>query len=99
MPRNEMTLNFPRRHRSLQGHFPGNPVVPAVAILSELISWAELETGRRVAAIKSARFRSALRPEDNWTVQMEERGDTTLGITCSCDGRVAMSAKFVLEQA
>ncbi len=96
MRQSEMKLLFSKKHPSLQGHFPGNPVVPAAAILAELMAWAESETGRQVKAIKSARFRSALRPEVCWTVEMEERADKTLGITCSDQGRVAMSAKLVL---
>lgn len=90
---------FSSRHPSLQGHFPGNPVVPAVAILAELVAKVESESGSRVTGVKSARFRSALRPEVCWTVEMVERADKTLGITCIDQGRIAMSAKLILERA
>jgi 3-hydroxymyristoyl/3-hydroxydecanoyl-(acyl carrier protein) dehydratase len=94
-----MKLMFSKQHPSIEGHFPGNPVVPAVAILSELMAWAESETGRRVIGVKSARFRSALHPEVCWTAEMEKRSGGTLGITCRDQGRVTMSAKLFLERA
>lgn len=94
-----MKLMFSKRHPSVEGHFPGNPVVPAVTILSELVAWAESETGRRVTGVKSARFRSALHPEVCWTAEMEERSVGTLGITCNDQGRVTMSATLILERA
>lgn len=32
-----VTFEFPREHPALRGHFPGNPVVPAVLILDEVL--------------------------------------------------------------
>jgi len=93
-----MKLMFSKLHPSIEGHFPGNPVVPAVAILSELMAWAESETGGRVTGVKSARFRSALHPDVCWTAEIEERSGNTLGITCRDQGRVTMSAKLILER-
>lgn len=98
MQRGKTDLMFSKGHPSLQGHFPGNPVVPAVVILAELMARVKSETGFGVRSIKSARFRSPLRPEVRWTVEMEERAGQTLGITCSDQGRVTMSAKMVLER-
>ncbi len=97
--RRETELVFSAGHPCLEGHFPGNPVVPAAAILAELTAWAEAELGRPVVGIKSARFRAALRPETSWSVAMESGADQAASITCSSDGEVRMSAKLVLARS
>ena len=94
--RKERTLAFPRQHPSLNGHFPDHPIVPALAILAELTAWAESETGRSVAGVKSARFRSALLPEVEWSAALEAGQGDTVSVTCQEGGRVVMTAKLVL---
>ena len=96
--RRETLLAFAADHPCLAGHFPGNPVVPAAAILAELTAWAEAELGRPVVGVKSARFRAALLPEATWSVALEGGGDRDASITCSSDGEVRMSAKLLLER-
>lgn len=52
-------------HPSLQGHFPGNPIVPGVVLLDAVIANVELATGRRVNRVEQAKFHSALRPGES----------------------------------
>lgn len=59
-----------------QGHFPGNPVLPGVAQLSELAlplaraAWPELPALRRVTRLKFHRF---ARPGEDLTVRVARR--------------------------
>ena len=53
---------FPEDAACVAGHFPGNPVVPAAAILAELIPWVEAQLDRKVSGVTSARFRRPLIP-------------------------------------
>lgn len=73
MQKAERTLAFSSDSPCLEGHFPGNPVVPAVAILAELIGWTEERLGRRVTGVTNARFRKPLLPDTTWQVVLEAR--------------------------
>lgn len=92
-----MTLTFSRRHPCLEGHFPDDPIVPAVAILAEVTAWVEAEAGRPVVGVKSARFRAALRPETTWDLVMDRSRDGAIGVTARNEGRIVMSAKFIMD--
>ena len=51
------------------GHFPGNPVLPAIVQIRAVVSLAEEEGGKtlRLAAVRSAKFLAPIRPdEDVW---------------------------------
>lgn len=97
MQKAERALVFPAGSPCLEGHFPGNPVVPAVAILAELIGWSEEQLGRRVTGVTNARFRKPLLPGSTWQVTLEAGtpGEATL---IAHDGEgMAMRARLATE--
>ena len=98
-PAIETTLSFPPDSPCLAGHFPGNPVVPAAAILAAVTAWAERELGCRVAGVASARFRRPLLPDAVWRVSLEEDDADAVLVTARDDGRVAMSLRLRVEPA
>ena len=53
--RHSATLSVPAQHPSLAGHFPGNPIVPGVVLLDEVIAAAEawLGDGFHVAGFRT----------------------------------------------
>lgn len=64
------------------GHFPGHPILPGIAILAfvkEAIVAAERDEGRRVAIIglRRVRFRLPVSPEDRMEIRIvrEQKGD------------------------
>ncbi|HVG01458.1 MAG TPA: hypothetical protein VM842_01145 [Nitrospira sp.] len=65
-------------HPSLAGHFPGNPVVPGVVILNELLeateSWLHWE--RDPVAVASVKFLRLLRPNEPFTLLLEQRSES-----------------------
>ena len=95
--RRETTLSFPPDSPCLAGHFPGNPVVPAAAILAAVTGWTERELGRKVAGIASARFRSPLLPGAAWNVVLEEGEAGAVMVTGRDAERIAMSLRLRLE--
>ena len=97
MPASRMTLAFSRQHPCLDGHFPDNPIVPAVAILAEVSVWVEAEIGRPVVGVKSARFRAVLRPETTWDLVMDRSLDGAIKVTGRNEGPIVMSAKFIMD--
>lgn len=66
------------------GHFPNEPILPGIAILSmvtDVIKHHESEKGKkiRIAAIKRVRFRLPVRPDDMLTIStyLSPQGDDT----------------------
>jgi 3-hydroxymyristoyl/3-hydroxydecanoyl-(acyl carrier protein) dehydratase len=94
----ERSLTFPHDAPCLSGHFPGRPVVPAVAILAELISWAERETGQAIAGVRSARFRRPLLPGVTWRVDLEATGEDELTLSGKDQGSLAMKARLIVDR-
>lgn len=64
MTRLDFEVRVAADHPALQGHFPGNPIVPGVVLLDAVIANVELATGRGIARIEQAKFHSALRPDE-----------------------------------
>ena len=97
MRQRETTLSFPEDSACLTGHFPGNPVVPAVAILAALIEWVERDLGRKVLGVDSARFRKSLLPGVEWRVVLEQKAPDAAVLTSKDGTQVAMNLRLRLE--
>lgn len=95
-----MTLfSIPCDHPALPGHFPGQPIVPAVVLLDEvsaqLATWAPPV---HISRIVSAKFMSPLLPEQTCQVMFSHRGDGLIRFVCSCGEReVASGLLEILE--
>lgn len=63
-------------HPSLPGHFPGNPVVPGVVVLGEVLAAAERLTGARIGALRlpQVKFVQPLLPGQPARIEMERSG-------------------------
>ncbi|MCP4992520.1 MAG: hydroxymyristoyl-ACP dehydratase [Gammaproteobacteria bacterium] len=59
-------------HPSLVGHFPGNPIVPAVLLLEQVrCQLSELISDRRIGEIRQVKFYSPLLPEQQALLDLE----------------------------
>ena len=65
-------------HSSLPGHFPGNPIVPGVLLLDEVIRTAESWLGRSVyvRGISQVKFVQPLLPEEPARISLALDGAT-----------------------
>ena len=63
-------------HPSLEGHFPGNPVVPGVLVLDRVAAILEAWTGQPVgaAALPQVKFVQPLLPGQRAEVSLQRQG-------------------------
>jgi acyl-coenzyme A synthetase/AMP-(fatty) acid ligase/3-hydroxymyristoyl/3-hydroxydecanoyl-(acyl carrier protein) dehydratase len=76
-----------------QGHFPGNPVVPAALILDEVVRKAErrLALPARAWEVSSAKFLSPLRPGEVLRIDLEVSAEAEVRFACATNDRAVAS--------
>jgi 3-hydroxymyristoyl/3-hydroxydecanoyl-(acyl carrier protein) dehydratase len=90
------------------GHFPGNPILPGIAILAlvkEAIIASELREGRRVliSGLGRVRFRLPVKPDDLMTLEItrEKKRDRMVAYSFSVNlaGEAACTGAFTARLA
>jgi 3-hydroxymyristoyl/3-hydroxydecanoyl-(acyl carrier protein) dehydratase len=67
----------------LRGHFPGNPVVPAVIILEMVLeAIRRWKGGVVVSGVPYVKFMAPLPPNVSFTIGLREIGDCAIGFEC-----------------
>ncbi len=84
------------------GHFPGNPILPAIVQVCAVVSLAEEEEGKplRLAAVRSAKFLSPIRPGEEVSIgyrRSVDSGNPICDATLTVEGKT--SASFQLRLA
>jgi 3-hydroxyacyl-[acyl-carrier-protein] dehydratase len=88
------------------GHFPEEPILPGVAILSmaaEMVRhFEEIQQRKiRIAGLKRVRFRLPIKPHDTVTIELTcEKADGVLscGFQARVEGEIACTGVFLAEQ-
>ena len=89
---------IPTDHPSLQGHFPGNPIVPGVVILNEVVRLIEQKiTSRAIVGIRSVKFIKPLRPGGEVVLFVDQNDSDVLNIVCEHNGDVLVKGQLVLS--
>lgn len=82
-----MAVNFciHSDHPALLGHFPGQPIVPGVVILNEVIHAYESNCSEAVflSAIPTVKFLQPLLPEKICTVEFSQQDQHVVKFKCS----------------
>ena len=76
-PRVESAFTIAPDHPAFAGHFPGQPIVPAVVLLAEALAAIEAATGRAPHEwrLSGAKFLQAVGPGARLTLLHEESRD------------------------
>jgi 3-hydroxyacyl-[acyl-carrier-protein] dehydratase len=87
---------IPADHPCLAGHFPGNPIVPGVIILEEVIAAVESwRPGRTVAAISMVKFHCPLKPDTAFSIGLTEKNGRCK-FACLTGGRALATGELLL---
>lgn len=74
----------------LDGHFPGDPLVPAVVILDAVIRCAKAAPGVDIAGISRCKFLAPLRPDQACEIALSPATGQRIRFSCeTCAGEVA----------
>ena len=88
---------IPLHHPSLPGHFPGEPIVPGVVILDEVV--AALAKASRdcvtISQIVTVKFLGRLNPEEVFAISFSDAG-TQIGFQCRAGERLIAEGRLEL---
>jgi 3-hydroxymyristoyl/3-hydroxydecanoyl-(acyl carrier protein) dehydratase len=85
-------------HPALAGHFPGNPIVPGVLILDEVLQVAEQWRGKlRLKSVISVKFIFPLKPGVAFSIKLHEEDRSRIAFECWLDGTALASGRLVVE--
>ena len=70
-------------HPSLAGHFPGNPIVPGVVVLDEVIeALQDWKPGAQSSGFTAVKFVMPLLPDEAFTISFTEMGKRRAKFSC-----------------
>ena len=84
-------------HPCLDGHFPGNPIVPGVVLLEAVAAAVREWRGVAVSGFPSVKFVSPLRPDEQMEIILSG-GDAAapLRFRCESGGRLLAQGSAIL---
>lgn len=86
----------PAKHPSLDGHFPGNPVVPGVILLEEILTvLKEWMPGSRIYGFQTVKFLHPVKPDSNFTIELEQTSPGLIRFKCHT-GKILLNTGTVI---
>ena len=87
-----------KNHPAIPGHFPGNPIVPGVLILDEVLRAAEQWRGQlRLKCVESVKFAAPLEPGTAFSIELHGEDESHIAFECRLDGTRLASGRLLVE--
>ena len=96
----ETCRKIPENHPSLEGHFPGLPIVPGVVILDEVAAAvAEWQKNSQLLGIRAVKFVQPLKSERPFTICLASvpGTETEVNFFCRVEGRVFAEGRLEIN--
>lgn len=88
---------IPATHPSLDGHFPGHPIVPGVVILDHVTSGLISQLhGVSLGEIQQVKFLRPLLPNVEIATTYQAKNETLYRFSCECNSTVIVSGQIQL---
>ena len=85
-------------HPCLAGHFPGNPIVPGVVILDEILyALTAWKNDSQIEQMSTVKFLTPIKPGQQFTISLIETKPKRIEFNCSRDDTVFATGKFSLK--
>lgn len=86
-------------HPALPGHFPGNPIVPGVVLLTKVLSLARTKvvTGACVTALSGVKFLAYVRPDESVKVVFSPVRPGIIRFECLCNETLIATGTLELD--
>jgi len=86
-------------HPALPGHFPGNPVVPGVVILDQVLQALRRWQFDAIAPrVQDAKFVSPLLPDETMQIAFTLKGEQSVAFTCRVNERSIARGRIKLQR-
>lgn len=90
--------SIPATHPSLPGHFPGNPVVPGVVLLEEILmavrAW---QPESRIRGLQAVKFLQPVAPDSRFNIALELLAPGKIAFRCSAGQKLLNSGTIILH--
>lgn len=96
----ETCRTIPADHPSLDGHFPGAPIVPGVVILDEVAAaLAEWQKDCQLVGIRAVKFVQPLKPERPFTICLAAvpGSKNEIDFSCRVDDQVVVEGRLEIN--
>jgi 3-hydroxyacyl-[acyl-carrier-protein] dehydratase len=96
MPAEELTAGYrvDPAHPALQGHFPGNPIVPAVLLVG-FVAETLARAGKRLWGVERMKFLRPVRPGEAFDVTVRQIQSTKGAIEIAIDGELVAKGEWL----
>lgn len=96
--RHTTSHSIPQTHPSLPGHFEGNPVVPGVLLLDEVLhALSDWRPDICIAGFRSVKFLKPVRPECTFIIELDLIDNRTAGFRCRLDDSTLATGQISLN--
>jgi len=90
--------SIPATHPSLPGHFPGNPVVPGVVLLEEILTAAMAwQPESRIRGLQAVKFLQPVTPDSRFSIALELLGPGKITFICSAGQQLLSTGTILLH--